>query len=148
MEDASTEDPDLFEPERRFELAMSILKQLPNLTSIDIDITLLVENRIEDLYEHIMSRGSSLKGLHLDSDTMQIRLTTMQLYKIIKALPELEHVEITGIDHQNRGEPALKDALASLEKLECLDLGDAHCLTDDWAEADWQCQLKAIDFDE
>lgn len=148
MDDAATHDEDLFEPERRFELAMRILESLPNLTSIDIDITLLLDHRIEDLFEHIKSRGSSLTGLHLAADVMQIRLSPTQLSTIIKALPELVQIDITGIDQQTRGEPSFRDALANLTKLECLDLGDAHCVQDDWAEADWQCQLQAIDLDE
>lgn len=145
---SAAEDPALFEPEKRFQVTMEILRNLPNLVSIDIDITILLQGRTEELLNNIKSRGSTLQGLHLTADAMSLRFTSTQLCPVLEALPNIKHLEITGIDRDSEDAPSLRDTIAKMSQLTCLDLADAHCVQDDWAQADWQCQLRAIDLDE
>jgi hypothetical protein len=141
-------DEERFEPEWRFHLSLGILQGLKNLETIDIDVTSLRNNRMEDMLDEIRLRGSSLKGLHLTADVMQTCLLTSQIGPLLESLPNLVHLELTGIDRQSSDGPLLRDVIAGLEHLKCLDIADAHCLVDDWAQADWKCKLTSLDIDE
>lgn len=150
--DEEASDPNLYQPERRFELTLEILRALPNLVSIDVDYTWLDPEsgcgQMNDLFDNIRDRGVKILGLHLAADTMSCRFTSTQLCPLLQALTKLESLEISGIDQQSTAEPLLQDTIATLPNLQVLDLADAHCVQDSWAQADWQCNLKALDLDE
>lgn len=116
--------------------------------SVDLDYTHLEHGRFDDLFDDLRERGPKLSGLHLAADTMTCRFTARQLCPLLASLTNLVELEISGVDQQSAGEPSLRDAIASLSKLEVLDIADAHCVQNNWAEANWQCKLKAIELDE
>lgn len=148
IDDQDADDENRFEQEKRFSLTLEMLKSLPNLTIIDIDYTYLHNTPPTGLFNEIASRGAKLQGLHLGADVMEVRLTSSQVSTMLQSLPQLTHLELSGLDRQSSDGPILKDVIAGMATLKCLDLADCHCVNDDWAGADWQCTLEALELDE
>lgn len=146
--DEEMDDEELYNEDIRFDLALQIIRKLPNLETIDIDYTRMSNRRVDDLFDEITKRGEILKGLHLTADVIEERLSTSRLHSVLRCLPKLIHLELSGVDRQSSDSPSLRDTIASLEDLKYLDISDMQCLQDDWAEADWKCKLRAIELDE
>ena len=133
---------------------MKILSSLPNLIKIDIDLPSAVaigmfENRPSiRIQDNLIARGSTLQRLSLTADSYESTMTTDLLCSILRELPKLEMLELSGVDRQDAIGPQLRDIIAGLEKLQYLELCEALCVTDDWADADWKSGLKSLTLDE
>lgn len=146
------EDPDEYLPDRRYELIMKILEGLPNLTKIDTDLPSAAALAIFDeppewrIQDNIISRGSKLRRLCLTADSYDTSLTPYVLIPILRALPKLELLELSGVDRADG--PELRDIVTGMEDLQYLEMCEALCVTDDWADVPWKGSLKALMLEE
>jgi hypothetical protein len=133
---------------------MKILSALPNLIKIDIDLpsavalatfTPVPAIRIQD---DIVARGSRLQRLSLTADSYESNMPTSQLCSILQELPKLEMLELSGVDRQFSDGPQLRDVIAGMQHLQYLELCEAQCVTDDWADVEWKGGLKSLSLDE
>ena len=146
------DDPEEFQPQERYVLALELLGNLPNLQSIDIDLpssrsfTLNSPNRT--LESDIANRGHCLTGLTLTNDTADEPLCPGVIASLLQQLPKIQQLELCGVARQSSDGPVLRDVIAAIENLYCLDFDDTMCLVDDWANADWKCDLVHLALDE
>lgn len=150
---AEGEDPEIYHSPTRHNIVLEILRAMPNLTSLDIDVPTTNDfdpPPIADLIDDIVTRGDKLTSLFLTSDEQITRLAPARLCAILQKLPKLVNLELDGVDTDNfEGEgPHLRDVIASLEHLSFLELGDALCVDDTWAEMEFKGSIKTISLDE
>lgn len=145
------DDPDAFQPQRRYELALELLHALPNLSKIDIDLpttTAFLPPPTELIIDCIAERGEQLTRLCLTGDPFDQRLFTSNVAPLLLQLPNLELLELSGVDTQSSHGPSLLRTIADMEHLKYLDLDDALCVNDEWAAAPWKCGLRGLALDE
>ena len=145
------DDPDAFQPQRRYELALELLHALPNLSKIDIDLpttTAFLPPPAELVIDCIAERGKQLTRLCLTGDPFDQRLLTSSIAPLLLQLPNLELLELSGVDTQSSHGPSLLRTIADMEHLKYLDLDDALCVNDEWAATPWKCGLRGLALDE
>lgn len=156
IDDQDRDDSGRWDPYARLLLASKLLRNLPNLISIDIDFGYAddaynPDTELDDYANEILkitAYGSQLRSLCLTADATTRVMSTQIVGTILEKLPNLVHLELSGVESQShRGRPIL-DILANMPNLKRLELEDCQMVNDTWPQKQWQSRLEYLELEE